>query len=82
MSTFSLLAFSQAIPPPSSTRVFAPSLAPQVITHDEAFVKTLTQALNGGSGPSTPGQFGAAFRVWREEVRPGVFHSRIERSEF
>ena len=63
-------------------RTKSDSLQLVVITHDEAFVETLTSSLNGGSGPTSAGAFGSSYRVWRDEVRPGVFHSRIERAEF
>lgn len=52
-----------------------------VITHDEDFVSELGRSMNDGGGSSSRAQLGEYWRVWREEVRPGVFHSRIERQE-
>jgi DNA repair exonuclease SbcCD ATPase subunit len=53
-----------------------------VITHDEEFVSELGRALEGGGGTDSKAQIGVYFRVFREEVRPGVFHSFIEQQEF
>jgi DNA repair exonuclease SbcCD ATPase subunit len=53
-----------------------------VITHDEEFVEELGRSLNDGGGSSSRAQLGTYFRVWREEVRPGTFHSRIEKQNF
>ena len=53
-----------------------------VITHDEEFVGDLGRSLNEGGGSSSKAQLGTYYRVFREEVRPGVFHSRIERQNF
>lgn len=52
-----------------------------VITHDEEFVAELGRSLNEGGGSSSRAQLGTYYRVFREEVRPGVFHSRIQLQE-
>jgi len=57
------------------------SLQLVVITHDEEFVAELGRSLNEGGGSSSRAQLGTYYRVFREEVRPGTFHSRIERQE-
>jgi ABC-type enterochelin transport system ATPase subunit len=62
-------------------RAKSDSLQLIVITHDEAFVESLTGSLNGGSG-STSANSIASYRVFRKEVRTGVYHSHIERAEF
>lgn len=53
-----------------------------VITHDEEFVAELGRSMHDGGGSGSKTQLGTYFRVWRQEVRPGVFHSRIERQNF
>ena len=53
-----------------------------VITHDEEFVSELGRATQGGGGPDSKNQIGVYYRVFREEVRPGVYHSFIEQQEF
>jgi hypothetical protein len=53
-----------------------------VITHDEEFVADLGRSLNDGGGSSSKAQVGTYYRVFRKEVRPGVFHSKIEKQEF
>ena len=53
-----------------------------VITHDEDFVAELGRALQGGGGSSSATQLGRYYRVFREEARPGVFHSRIEQISY
>ena len=57
------------------------SLQLVVITHDEEFVGDLGRSLNEGGGSASKAQLGTYYRVFREEVRPGVFHSRIELQE-
>lgn len=52
-----------------------------MITHDEEFVSELGRSLNEGGGSSSRAQLGEYYRVFRQEVRPGVFHSRIDRQE-
>lgn len=42
----------------------------------------LGRALGGGGGSSSKGQLGTYYRVSRAQVRPGVFHSRIDLQEF
>jgi DNA repair exonuclease SbcCD ATPase subunit len=59
----------------------AGSLQLVVITHDEEFVSELGRSLNDGGGSSSKAQLGTYYRVYREEVRPGVFHSRIDRQD-
>jgi DNA repair protein RAD50 len=53
-----------------------------VITHDEEFVAELGKAMNDGGGSSSKSQLGTYYRVSRHEVRPGVWHSRIEHQEY
>ncbi len=66
----------------ASPRPFFPRPAQLiVITHDEEFVSELGRATQGGGGPSSKQQIGVYYRVSREEVRPGVFHSFLERLE-
>jgi DNA repair protein RAD50 len=52
-----------------------------VITHDEEFVSELGRATQGGGGSSSKKQIGVYYRVSREEVRPGVYHSFLESLE-
>ena len=53
-----------------------------VITHDTEFVTELQKAVGDGSGPtSATASVGTYFAVRREEVRPGVFHSRLDKYE-
>lgn len=53
-----------------------------VITHDEEFVTEMGRALQGGGGSASKGQLGTYYRVSRNQVRAGVFHSRIDLQEF
>jgi DNA repair protein RAD50 len=53
-----------------------------VITHDEEFVSELSRALEGGGGTDSKNQIGQYYRVFREEVRPGVFHSHVQAQDF
>jgi len=54
-----------------------------VITHDDEFVAELGRSLvEGGGGSSSKTQMGTYYRVYREEVRPGVYRSRIERQAY
>lgn len=55
------------------------SLQLLVITHDEEFVEELGRQMHDGGGSSSKAQLGTYYRVWRQEVRPGVFASRIEK---
>lgn len=52
-----------------------------IITHDEDFVDELNRARLDGGGSTSRSSLGRYFRVYREEVRAGVFHSRIESVE-
>ena len=53
-----------------------------VITHDTDFVTELQKAVgDGGGSTSTSSSVGTYFSVRREEVRPGVFHSRLDKYE-
>ena len=63
-------------------RSVAGNLQLVVITHDEEFVSELGRATLGGGGSASTTQIARYFRVFREEVRPGVFHSRIEGTDF
>ena len=58
------------------------SLQLLVITHDEEFVEELGRLQNDGGGSASKAAVSSFFRIWREEVRAGVFHSRIERQNF
>ena len=42
----------------------------------------LGRATAGGGGTDSKNQIGVYYRVFREEVRPGVYHSFIEQQEF
>jgi DNA repair protein RAD50 len=53
-----------------------------VITHDEEFVGELGKAMHDGGGSSSKAALGTYYRVSRVEVRPGVYHSRIEKQEY
>lgn len=46
------------------------------------FVEELGRLQGGGGGSSSKAQLGTYFRIWREEVRPGCFNSRIEKQSF
>jgi DNA repair protein RAD50 len=49
-----------------------------IITHDEDFVKEMGRAGKEGGGSSSENQMGKYYRVFRQDVSGGVYHSRIE----